>query len=220
MNHSIAVQKGLGILRETSTSVASEATSRSLSLFTKFPSIGLSDSIDDRVIRWVDRRLANSGGLKVRMHPTDQVGVRPSHTYNESIPDTAFLMLGFDPNAAGFIEQDLVSLVYELINIESHKDFHALVHDAVRGRITREQYVRDMVCLEHSAILKLRWLYAEKFWSWLTGSGIETDPCNWYLSIPTVASQFIDSYGKDSEYPWKIYGQMYDRHRQQLEEQQ
>lgn len=101
--------------------------------------------------------------------------------------------------------------VFELENIRNTRGFMALYHQALDGKLSREEWIRGCSRLEYYA-LKRTSKHFQKLWRPL----VKTRPITitksvWGANVPGTYEEWISLYRDPDSYPWDVYGNYYDR---------
>jgi hypothetical protein len=84
------------------------------------------------------------------------------------------------------------SLVFEFFNLENHKDFEKLTAEAMKGKVSREQYGDSCVALEFLAMQKTRAFLDEHPFPYSQQG--HDDWCEWVrTSLPKSAEEYLVS---------------------------
>ncbi|MDB2685642.1 hypothetical protein N9Y42_00325 [Mariniblastus sp.] len=100
------------------------------------------------------------------------------------------------------------SCVFELFNIQNAEGFMEIYHRALKGKVSRDEWVRENVMLEHGALLKLKEFYDTVWKPWADANGFDADPENWSYSTPQNYDDWMLLY-RDSEYSPHDYWEGY-----------
>jgi hypothetical protein len=100
--------------------------------------------------------------------------------------------------------------VFEIENIRNHKAFMALFCQALAGKVSREEWVRECSRLEYSALQRTKKDFA-KLWLPLVGTrSITVTKSFWGADIPETYEAWISLYRDPNDYPWDVFGAYYD----------
>lgn len=98
---------------------------------------------------------------------------------------------------------------YESYNIENTDEFKNLYKRAIRGEMTREEWVFENAKLEHAAADKFIIFAEDTLIPYFRSRGMKTDHINDYVSffsLPVESWMMND----ESSYPWNYWGKYYD----------
>jgi tetratricopeptide (TPR) repeat protein/protein involved in polysaccharide export with SLBB domain len=101
--------------------------------------------------------------------------------------------------------------VFELYNIANSDDFQRLDRRALRGEVSRVQYVTETIRIESRAAEKTRSFYIHVFLPWAKQHKIATNPISWYLAAKSDPSEILLLDGVDKTgWSWLNYENGYD----------
>lgn len=109
-------------------------------------------------------------------------------------------------------EASWAGAVFELFNISLCAEFKRVIKKAYEGRLNKREFTLKMAQIEFKAIKKAEKFYKDIWDPWRRKKGILSDPCEWNVGCPAKFKDWIKSFDKDCDYPWKIYFDFYDDH--------
>lgn len=117
-----------------------------------------------------------------------------------------------DVRSLGF-EELWSRAVFELNNALSAPQFLDLHVRTVEGRVSRDDYVREMFRLEFDATRLTRRYYLDVFAGELQSRGLDSDPILWFFSDAYMGTweHGLQHFKDRKSYPWSSYGAYYDR---------
>lgn len=101
--------------------------------------------------------------------------------------------------------------VFEIENIRNYKAFNALFEQALKGALSREDWVRENSRLEYGALRRTAEDFARLWLPLATSRRISSNSELWAVDIPTTYESWISLYRDPAGYPWNAYGRYYDR---------
>jgi hypothetical protein len=107
-------------------------------------------------------------------------------------------------------EELWASAVYELENMRSGPAYEQLYRSALRGELTREQWVRENTVLEYLALHRSRRVFESDWRLPSKARGIPSTPSLWGAEVPDTYEAWISEYRDPSGYPWNVWGRYYD----------
>jgi tetratricopeptide (TPR) repeat protein len=100
--------------------------------------------------------------------------------------------------------------VFELYNISNDREFSRLTANAASGRMSKEDFVANVIECESHAAEKTRAFYIHVFMPWARDHHLPTHPQLWHLAHRSESQQSIMSFTAASDPYWKHYERMYD----------
>ena len=107
-------------------------------------------------------------------------------------------------------EEQWEKLVFEFFNQENASGFSELWEAALKGRISRDDYIIGNARLEHVACRKTLDFYSTIWVRWCGKTGFTTDAEVWTRNFMPKFEDWIRQYPRGSKYPWKVYGGYFD----------
>jgi len=101
--------------------------------------------------------------------------------------------------------------VYEIENIRNHKAFMVLFHQALAGKLTREEWIRGCTRLEYNAMLRTRKDFTRLWLPMARNRPITINKSFWGGDVPNSYDEWISWYRNPDSYPWDIFGAEFDR---------
>lgn len=102
-------------------------------------------------------------------------------------------------------------VVFEAFNISNWRAFSASESAAFFGKLSRDDYIKQMAQTEFSATKRTTQFYQEIWQPWVAKSGAATQPHLWFVDAPNSFEEWIKLYTDPSRYPYGYYGPDYDR---------
>jgi len=107
-------------------------------------------------------------------------------------------------------EEQWRGVVFECFNLRNTKKFADLQSSAVKGEITKRQYVTRCVSLENQAKRLVRKFYVKRFLPWAIETGTKSTPGKWFCGDSTTALTIVQRSTDSSKYPWNSFGRRFD----------
>ena len=101
-------------------------------------------------------------------------------------------------------------VIYECFNLRNTKSFEELQTLALKGELTKQEYVTQSVALENQAKRLVRKFYVTRFLPWAIETGVKTTPGKWFCGDSTTASTIVQRTTDPSKYPWNSFGRRFD----------
>jgi hypothetical protein len=101
--------------------------------------------------------------------------------------------------------------VFEIENIRNHKAFMVLFDQALAGKLTREEWIRECSRLEYNALLRTRRDFAKLWLPLARTRHITITRSFWGADVPSTYQEWISWYRDPNSYPWDNFGTYYDR---------
>lgn len=155
-----------------------------------------------RRIYWVPFK---EDGWKTR--GANAVSVTAKGEYCGSISISKFDFQSKEPLAS---ENLWACLVFEGFNTFEGDRFNTIKSDAIKGRISREEFILRSSEDEYLNAKETNRLYLTKVVPWSKKTGIKTNGIYWYQNIPQTFEQDMKYYQDRSKYPWTFFGAYYD----------
>ncbi len=169
--------------------------------------------------RWCVRRLAGAGtGHRIfwDTSPT-QAGYAAEHR-GEGYGETAAIFISEETTDAVTFQirsqsgqEQWESLIFELNNSTHDDDFERVWNEAVKGKLTKEVFLRQNTELEFLALAETK-LFYERIWlPWATGASLEMDTrADWGVASKVGYVRWIAAYDDLNTYPWDSWGKDFD----------
>jgi hypothetical protein len=102
-------------------------------------------------------------------------------------------------------------LIFELFNIRSAAASLEVQRQAARGKLSKDEFIRQITTLEYTALKESVSFYKTVWQVDCQKKGIETHDVLWNSPVPASYKEWIDQFTDLFSYPWNVYGDMYDR---------
>ena len=101
-------------------------------------------------------------------------------------------------------------VVFEIENLRNHRACIALYERAIKGEVTREQWIFENSRLEYEALRRTSNDYV-RLWQPLAASHRLASTMEfWGLDIPPTYEAWISMYNAPAGYPWNVFGEYFD----------
>lgn len=100
--------------------------------------------------------------------------------------------------------------VFELENLRNHRAFHSLYEMALKGQLTREDWVRENSKLEFSAFRRTAQDYLVLWRPLAITRQLSQTPARWGGGTPATYEAWIVQYNDPTGYPWDVFARYYD----------
>src|SRR5882724_942113 len=101
--------------------------------------------------------------------------------------------------------------VFEIENIRNHKAFTALYEMALKGELSREEWIRENSRLEYGALRRTAEDYGQLWVPLEMTRSLPTTRAYWGGNCPPPFEIWISQYRDPDSYPWDVFGQYYDQ---------
>lgn len=132
---------------------------------------------------------------------------KPKHCAPEG---KAYLRLGSEGRSNRDDQAEFLwsGLVFEFFNLRNGPEFQKLDDSAFQGRISRNEFVREVFALEHKAIQLRHFYYANTYLPSVDGVLPVSNPRYWHTDVSWWGSlsDRLAKYKPHLEYPWGVYG--------------
>jgi tetratricopeptide (TPR) repeat protein len=165
---------------------------------------------------WAERKFAGEDfGQPIDWDPSpplhsDAEHLAPGDGQNAAILVQADYTHGPDAGKPRSFEELWAGAIYELYNVSHAREFKRLNEEADRGKVSKEQFVADILKYEMLAAQHTRTFYVQVFLPWAEKKKLPTDPslwfCDWWDTPDGAMKHFTDK----SAYPWRPYARAYD----------
>ncbi len=116
-----------------------------------------------------------------------------------------------EQGAAATFDECWRRAIFELHNITGAADFQRAQAAAAAGKLTEEEYVRQVCQAEYHAAQRTRAFYVRVYLPWAIGHGVKTDPRRWYTWWWGAAENVLDRFPNRDAYPWRPCARYYWR---------
>jgi hypothetical protein len=172
-------------------------------------------STSDDLWKWAVLKYSariNGGDIDWSPSPTGDSGFRANHTPPVNGDRGIIRVDAVSPEAmdkAVAFEQLWMAAAFELHNIEGARGFVRLAHEASRGELTEEAFVRSIFMLEWGAAERTRRFYVEVYLPHAMKYGLRSDPTLWYCTVWGSKQSVFARYSDKRSYPWGPYSRYY-----------
>ena len=101
-------------------------------------------------------------------------------------------------------------LIFEFFNLENSSDFFDVYKQAIRGELSKAQYIEKSTRLEHKALSKTVRFYNSIWVPEMKKKGIKTVSSYWIRGFKPKYKEWISQYWDESGYPFDSFGFYYD----------
>jgi hypothetical protein len=101
--------------------------------------------------------------------------------------------------------------VFEIENIRNHRAFDVLYRMALKGELTREEWIRENSRLEYGALRRTADDFKQLWLPMARNRSISITMSFWGADTPTTYEIWISQYRDPNSYPWDVFGRYYDR---------
>lgn len=101
--------------------------------------------------------------------------------------------------------------VFELENLRNHPAFRALYQMALKGQLTREDWVRENSQLEYTALRRTARDYRALWRPLARARHLSETPSLWGVDCPSTYEAWIIQYTDPNGYPWDAFARYYDQ---------
>lgn len=108
-------------------------------------------------------------------------------------------------------EQLWKSAVSQLINFQRYKDFKQIHRMALDGELDRSRWIRLNTEIEYETCVKVVEFYRSVWVPWARLNGIDTSDAIWGTQLSSSYDRWIARFVDSSGYPWKPWGEFYDK---------
>ena len=141
---------------------------------------------------------------------SDAEHLAPEDDENAAILVAAVYDSGPDVGKPRTFEELWAGAVYELHNVNFAREFIRLYDEADEGKISKRDFVADILKYELRAAQETRAFYVQVFLPWVAKNKLPTDPtlwfCDWWDTPEGVLQSFVDP----AAYPWRPYARTHD----------
>lgn len=100
--------------------------------------------------------------------------------------------------------------VFELENLRNHPACHALYEMALKGQLTREDWVRESSKLEYAALRRTAQDFRALWRPLARTRDLSETPWLWGVGCPPTYEAWILQYNDPNGYPWDAFARYYD----------
>jgi hypothetical protein len=117
---------------------------------------------------------------------------------------------GYEAGSPLACEQLWSCAVYELENMRGDPAFNALYDRALRGDMSREEWIRENTQLEYQAYRRTAHVYEAAWLPMARKRAIAFNGSDWGEDVPDTYEAWISAYRDPNGYPWDSWGRYYD----------
>ncbi len=157
-----------------------------------------------------------TAGCRVNWNPEDLRNAPRESVANHTYPTASskfccVRLRGKDPRNKPYPADRLwSSLIFEFYNMSNAAEFDKLYEAAVKGRVSRADWIFKHTLLEYKALKRRRDFFVKTWQPFAVSHEVTTNPKNWCVDLPKTHSSWLAQYWDPKGYPWNFYGRYFD----------
>ncbi len=171
----------------------------------------------DPIYTWVVRQFAGEAcGERISWNAEEDLGkpseYRADHCY-PSKDERAYIRIRSNNGAGNFYDEHSLweSCIFELHNIRNFKAFEKVFHDACKGKMTKDEWLRRNTLIEYKSNIAVKDFFYRHWAPYLQAKGIDSGEHLWNVDwTPNTFDKWIKAYNDPNGYPWDYWGTYYD----------
>jgi hypothetical protein len=202
-----------GFVASADAAIAPEAVANLKALLEDRPELLTIMSPQDDVWTWLAIHFTNGGWIiRWSNEQTTLSHYLARHTYTTDWHPVIFIARKLGNGAPIAPEAQLSGLVFELLNATHEHEFYDLTSRAVRGDLTRDEFVLANAKIEFSVCRKTQEFYHDVWQPHVLRNHLSDGAGNWHLSVGNDFDKWIAYHREVSRdgYPDDVYGREYD----------
>ena len=101
--------------------------------------------------------------------------------------------------------------IFELFDIRNWKQSVEVMKQAAHGKLTKEEFVRQITELEYKAVTETALFYIKVWKPECDKKAIITHDRYWEAPAPDSYAKWMSQFTDHFSYPWNVYDRLFDR---------